>query len=196
EWLLDHGNELSIQSDQVEIIKDFELEKISFLKTPNQVLAVFSHRKETEFKPKQGKVTLMLEDIRDPGNFGTIIRIADWFGIPDLICSRGCVDMYNPKVVQSTMASLGRVNTYYTSLEDVCNKFPDIKLYASVLGGTPVSEVQVGPPAFLLIGNEGAGISDEMITRATEKISIPGYGEAESLNAAVATGILLYAFVR
>ncbi|RYG34286.1 MAG: RNA methyltransferase [Chitinophagaceae bacterium] len=196
EWFLSNGDSLLWRNEEVVIVKEFELEKISFLSTANQVLAVFSYREDDDFKPLAGKITLMLEDIRDPGNFGTIIRIADWFGVSDVVCSKNCVDMYNPKVVQSTMASLGRVNIHYSPLEDVCRKFPEANVYAAVLGGIPLPEVKVEFPAFLLIGNEGAGLSETMISMASEKISIPGAGGAESLNAAVATGILLYSFTR
>lgn len=196
EWFMKNAPLLQITNEQVVIVKDYELEKISLLKTPNQVLAIFSQRAEHSFVPETEAITLMLEDIRDPGNFGTIIRTADWFGISDILCSQNCVDLYNPKVVQSTMASLGRVHVHYTDLEAICETFPDIKLYSAVLGGHSLARIKPQRPAFLLIGNEGAGISERMLAKTGERVFIPGDGGAESLNAAVATGILLYAFTR
>ena len=195
-WFLENGASLQLKNEQVSIVKDHELEKISFLTTPNQVLAIFGYRSESEFSPNESKVTLMLEEIRDPGNFGTIIRTADWFGINDIVCSVNCVDMYNPKVVQSTMASLGRVNVFYTSLSHVLDKFSHLPLYATALTGQSLNAVEVKKPSFLLIGNEGSGVSPKMLERADKLLTIPGEGGAESLNAAVATGILLYAFTR
>ena len=138
-----------------------------------------------------GKITLVLDTIQDPGNLGTIIRTADWFGIENIICSPACADMYNPKVVQSTMGSLARVNIFYTNLEEWLQKNKKIKKYATALNGKNISELKNVKEAIIIIGNEGKGISDAVMDLVEEKITIPKIGEAESLNAAVATGIIL-----
>ena len=194
EWLEEGKKSGRIPGELITVVKDFELEKLSSLTNPHLVLGVFAKRKNEEINIDQERVTLMLENIRDPGNFGTIIRIADWFGIKSIVCSPGCVDMYNTKVVQSTMASLGRVKLHYEKLESVLERFPQTSLYAAALQGKALPSISLKLPAFLLIGNEGSGISEQLLERADERVSIPGEGGAESLNAAVATGILLYAF--
>lgn len=173
--------------EQVEI---FELEKISALTTPNQVLGVFKKLTQSSFDPK-GKITLLLDTIQDPGNLGTIIRIADWFGVGGIVCSENCADMYNPKVVQSTMGSLGRVMVLYTSLVSWLQLNNSIRIYAAALDGKNVQSLNGLREGCILIGNESKGISEELMQLANEKITIPKTGHAESLNAAVATGIIL-----
>jgi len=165
-----------------------ELERISFLKTPNEVLATFSPFPNKE--PASTGFTIYLDAIQDPGNLGTIIRTADWFGVKQLVCSPLCADVYNPKVIQSTMASIARVAVYY---DEDGSWLPKQKrpIYAAVLGGRSMKELQPHRDAILMIGNESRGLSGEALQFATEQISIPGRGEAESLNAAVAAGILL-----
>ena len=133
----------------------------------------------------------MLDDIQDPGNLGTIIRIADWFEIENIICSYHCVDCYNPKVVQATMGSLVRVDIWYTSFFSFLDANKNISVYAATLSGTSLPEFNKVNEGILLIGNESMGINDELLKKATQKITIPKYGHAESLNAAVATGIIL-----
>jgi len=137
------------------------------------------------------KLTLVLDNIQDPGNMGTIIRTADWFGVDNIICSHACADKYNPKVVQSTMGSLSRVNVYYTDLGEWLQKNTSIKIYATALDGNNISTVNNIKEAIIIIGNEGKGISEPVMQLVNEKITIPKIGEAESLNAAVATGIIL-----
>lgn len=169
----------------------FELEKISALSTPHNVLAVFEKRMPRTDIAIIGKITLVLDNIRDPGNMGTIIRIADWFGIQNIVCSVGCADIYNPKVVQGTMGSLGRVNVVYTDLPVWMNAHKKVKKYSASLKGKALQSVGKLAEAILVIGNEAHGISDEVMEMTEEKITIPRIGEAESLNAAVATGIIL-----
>lgn len=177
---------------QIFEVKDFELDKISMLTTANNVLAVFKKKTAAAVTP-QNKITLLLDGIQDPGNFGTIIRTADWFGIENIVCSANCADMYSPKVVQSTMGSLARVNVLYTNIEEWLQQNDNIKKYAAALNGKPVSKHEKLQEAIIIIGNEGKGISDAVMQQADEKITIPKVGEAESLNAAVATGIILAA---
>lgn len=174
------------------VIEDFELEKISQLSQPNQVLSIFDKLTEKKADDVKGKVTLVLDDIQDPGNFGTIIRTADWFGVENIVCSRGCVEMYNPKVVQSTMSSIARVNICYTDIEEWLGNH-NAKKYAAVINGKKLSDVDVDE-AIIVMGNESKGISKEIQAMVDEKITIKGKGGAESLNVAVATGIILNHF--
>ena len=172
-------------------LKDFELQKISALTVANNVLAVFEKREPATDIHFEGKITLVLDMIQDPGNLGTIIRNADWFGVENIICSPDCADIYNPKVVQSTMGSLGRVNVLYDDLAEWLQKNNAIKKYAAGMVGRPVDQLKGMKECIIIIGNESKGISDEVMKLADEKITIPRRGEAESLNAAVATGIIL-----
>jgi TrmH family RNA methyltransferase len=176
------------------IIEDFELDKISGLTTANEVLAIFE-KAEPVSPGVEGCLNLVLDDIQDPGNLGTIIRVADWFAVPNIFCSIHTVDMYNPKVVQSTMASLGNVNICYTDIKRLLADSP-IKKYAAYLDGQPISEVSGIKEGFVIIGNESKGIADDILMLADAKITIPRQGHAESLNAAVATGILVYELTR
>ena len=191
EWILE--NEAALlkyyKNDRVEA-KDFELEKISALSTPNNVIAVFEKKKQEPAKVS-GKITLALDTLQDPGNLGTVIRIADWFGIASIVCSASSADMYNPKVVQSTMGSLARVNIIYTDLLTWLQQNKNIKTFAAALDGEPVNTIKHIKEAIIIIGNESKGISDPVMQLANKKITIPKIGEAESLNAAVATGIIL-----
>ncbi|HMI77932.1 MAG TPA: RNA methyltransferase, partial [Ferruginibacter sp.] len=187
DWIQEQGS--SVPKDAVITeVKDFELKKISSLSTAHSVLAVFEKRKPDPKIQTASKIVLALDTIQDPGNLGTIIRIADWFGVSDIVCSIGCADMYNSKVVQSTMGSLGRVNVIYTDLVEWLKKNKQTKIYSASLDGKDVSTVGKLKEGIIIIGNEANGISDEVINLVNEKITIPKRGEAESLNAAVATG--------
>ncbi|MEO1713725.1 MAG: RNA methyltransferase [Bacteroidota bacterium] len=165
-----------------------ELERMSNLKTPNQVLAVVRQfersNQEPVFTPG-----LYLESIQDPGNLGTILRIADWFGIPQVHCSLDTVDGYNTKVIQASMGAIFRVSLVYTSLESLLEKHPEVPLWATTLGGQNVFSDPITGPAILAIGNESKGLSANLIALANGQLKIPGSGRAESLNAGVATGI-------
>lgn len=174
-----------------EAIKDFELEKISALATPNSVLAVFKQWPANDDIKPNSKITLALDTIQDPGNMGTIIRIADWFAVENIVCSTGCADRYNPKVVQSTMGSLARVNIVYTNLAAWLEKNGQVKIYAAALDGKNIKELSPVKEGIIVIGNESKGISDEVMALVSEKVTIPKAGGAESLNAAVAAGIIL-----
>ncbi len=197
EWVeVQERSMLEILGDRLEVIKDFELEKVAGLSKPNKVVAVFE-KKQINTQPKiTGKLTLVLDDIQDPGNLGTIIRIADWFGIQNIICSQQTADMYNPKVVQSTMASLQRVNLIYTDVLQWIQSKPQIKKYAAALNGKPLKKYTSVNEGIVVIGNESKGISNEILKTVDEMVTIPRIGDAESLNAAVATGIILYEMTR
>ena len=174
---------------KVSVITEKELERITQLRTPNQVIAVI---KKFPAKPIRlaNQLTLVLDAIQNPGNLGTILRIADWFGVKQIICSLECADVYNPKVVQSTMGSIARVSVIYTDLVEFFKK-QTMTVYAAMLEGKNIFELSAVKEGLLLIGNESKGIHEKLIPFVTEKITIPKKGQAESLNAAVATGIIL-----
>jgi RNA methyltransferase, TrmH family len=191
-WLQQQGSMLaSLKGISINVVADFELEKISNLTTANSVVAVFEKRREDLQFKTAGKITLALDTIQDPGNLGTIIRIADWFGVEHIVCSKGCADMYNPKVVQSTMGSLGRVHVIYTNLAFWLEENKQVITYAASLAGKNINAIGKLKEGVIIIGNEAHGISEDVISLVSEKITIPKIGEAESLNAAVATGIIL-----
>ncbi len=179
-----------LDSTEKIIVTEEELGKISTLHTPNKVLGVFKQPKPAEVILKDA-ITLMLDDIQDPGNMGTLIRIADWFGVKNIICSEHCVEVYNPKVVQATMGSIARINIIYTSLIDFIKSNKSVNIYSASLHGDPLSSLKGINEGVLIIGNESKGISEQVLELSTKKITIPKYGEAESLNAAVAAGIVL-----
>ena len=175
---------------QVTEVAPSELERLSGLSTPNQVLAVFG---KPSFPPPDwgAGLCLVLDGIQDPGNLGTIVRIADWFGIGNIFASPDSADVFNPKAIQSTMGSIGRVNVVYGDPEAFLAKHPDLPLYAAVLEGQPLGEVGRVARGALVIGNESKGIRPGVMRLASRPITIPRVGQAESLNAAVATGIIL-----
>jgi RNA methyltransferase, TrmH family len=194
-WLLQYKKMLQqFEGFETFAVKDFEMQKISLQATPGNVLAVFKKKKNIAPVNIKNTITLALDTLQDPGNFGTIIRTADWFGVQNIICSNGCADMYNPKVVQSTMGSLARVNIFYTDLTAWLLQNNTVKKYAAALDGMQLSQIKKTKQAIIIIGNEGNGISDAVLKQANEKITIAKIGEAESLNAAVATGIILAQF--
>ena len=197
EWIDEMDENLRrLHQDKIELIKDFELSKIASYTTANKVVAVFEKRGVAENIRVKNKFTLVLDDIQDPGNLGTIIRTADWFGIENIICSPDTVDMYNSKVVQSTMASLGNVNLLYSMLPVWLKKQKDTKIFAATLNGRSINEYSDLKEGIIIIGNESRGISEEIMQFATERITIPKKGHAESLNAAVAAGIILAKFTQ
>ncbi|MBS1738799.1 MAG: RNA methyltransferase [Bacteroidetes bacterium] len=171
-------------------VNDQLLSRMTALKTANNVLAVFKNQ-QFEMPSLKGKISLMLDDLQDPGNMGTIIRIADWFGIKHIICSNKSVDCYNPKVVQATMGSLNRVKILYTDIVEFLKKQKEVPVYAATLGGKSIYEMPQIKAGIIIIGNESQGIDAAILKLATHQISIPTIGHAESLNAAVATGIII-----
>jgi TrmH family RNA methyltransferase len=185
-------------------VKANELERLSALATPNDVLAVceIPHYQLNKDELKD-KLTLVLDNIKDPGNLGTIIRIADWFGIENIICSDETADAFNPKVIQATMGSIARIKLHYIDLTDFFEGFKQLPVYGALLGGENIYTSQLSANGFIVIGNESKGISDNLLPYINHKISIPSYshfkeggGEAESLNAAVATSVICSEFRR
>jgi RNA methyltransferase, TrmH family len=191
EWLEIPGVPSLIRQADCTVISSVELERISFLSTPHQVLGIFKKPVFTSNPDYSSGISLMLDDVQDPGNLGTIIRIADWFGIHRIICSNTTADAYSPKVVQSTMGSIARVSLLYTDLEDWMATHPSVELYAATLSGKPLNECKKMENGVIVIGNESGGIRSSILKAATQQVTIPKKGKAESLNAAVATGIIL-----
>ena len=189
QWIEQNSN-ADQQAEVIEITED-ELKKISQLTTPNQVLAIVEKLKWNDKPATKGSISLALDGIQDPGNMGTIIRIADWFGVKNIICSVDCADIYNPKVVQSTMGSIARVRVEYVDLKIWLKENSEVRIYAAELNGRDISKMEKLNEGIIIIGNESKGISEEIMKLVNVEITIPGKGKAESLNAAVATGIIL-----
>ena len=191
----------SIGADvRLERVDDDTLRRLSFLQHPQQVVAVMEMNKEEKVEVDADRLTIMLDGVQDPGNLGTIIRIADWFGIDSIICSPDTADAYNPKVVQATMGSLGRVSVTYSPLVPLLSSLPaDMPIYGTLLDGKDIYQKELTRHGVIIMGNEGNGISDEVRAMVTHPLLIPRFrqGEsAESLNVAVATAITCSEFCR
>ena len=182
-------------SIEVTRIEAFELEKMSLLQTPNQVLAVALMPQKKEAIDVAGQLTIVLDGIQDPGNLGTIIRTADWFGIEQIVASEDTADVYNPKVIGATMGSFMRVSVSYKNL---VAWLPTIKLpvYGALLEGENVFTTKVPKQGLLVIGSEGKGIRENIIDFITHPVTIPKAGGAESLNAGIAAGIIVAQLTR
>ena len=177
-------------------VTETELKKISLLKTANKSLAIFEIPKQSISQPEG--LVLALDAIRDPGNMGTIIRLCDWFGVTQLICSHDTADCFNPKVIQATMGSIARVNVRYVDLPEFVSN-TTLPVYGGVLNGSDIYTTEIPRNAVIVMGNEANGISEEIINILTHKITIPQFGavqKTESLNVATAAGILLSEFRR
>ena len=178
------------------LVSDAILKKISTLKTPNNVVAIFKIPKVQ--KLKNDGLILVLDGINDPGNLGTIIRLCDWFGVDQLICSENTVDCYNTKVVQATMGSLTRVSIVYTAIENYLQN-TQLPIFATLMDGENVYKSNLPKSGVLVMGNEANGISEQILKLTNNAISIPRFGnlqQTESLNVATATAILLSEFKR
>ena len=183
------------------LVEGDDVAKVSFLQHPQGLLGVFEIP-EQELQPLQSdELYLALDGVQDPGNFGTIIRIADWFGIRNIFCSPHTADVYNPKVVQATMGSLARVHISYTHLPDLLSKRPkEMAVYGTLLDGTSLYQQPLRPHGIIVMGNEGNGLSEEVRQMVTHKLLIPSFPKnaptAESLNVAIATAIVCAEFRR
>ena len=182
-------------SIEVTRIEAFELEKMSMLQTPNQVLAVAMMPQQIKALDLTGQLTLVLDGIQDPGNMGTIIRTADWFGIRQIVASEDTADVYNPKVIGATMGSFMRVSVTYKHLADW---MPTVKLpvYGALLAGENIFTTKAPNGGLLVIGSEGKGIRENILDQITHPVTIPKIGGAESLNAGIAAGIILAQLTR
>ena len=171
-------------------VSEQELAKISALQTPQGILALVIIPIQPKYSASELKdITIVLDGIQDPGNLGTIIRTADWFGFKNIICSENTVDIYNPKVVQATMGSLARMNISYHLLVDIL-KSSTLPRYGALLNGENVFNMNWPKEGFLIFGSEGKGISEEILPLITVPITIPGYGQTESLNVAISAAII------
>ena len=175
----------------VEDVRSFEMEKLSALKEPPGILAVFEQFPFYDPVNESGLI-LCLDRIQDPGNMGTIIRTAAWFGVKNIVCNTGTIEIYNPKVVQSTMAALADVNIYFSDLKIWLKNYQHSVIVTSMSGKDLKSVGQIENAA-IIIGNEANGVDAEILSSYTDHISITGSGKTESLNAAIATGIILFA---
>lgn len=171
-------------------ISEQELHRISALKTPQGVLALVAIPPDIPFDRQLLRNTfhLVLDDIQDPGNLGTIIRTAEWFGFSRLLCSVGSVDAYNPKVVQASMGSLARIQVYYTDIAGLTAEVP-VPVFGAVLDGVPLYQTGFGAEGLIVLGNEGNGISPAVLANIRHPVTIPRVGRAESLNVAVSAAL-------
>ena len=199
EWLNENRN-LITAACETDIITQEELHKASLLRTPQQVIALFpipSHKFNADIA--QHELCLALDGIQDPGNMGTILRIADWFGIHDIVCSEDTVDVYNPKAVQATMGALARVKVHYADLCEILRQC-QTPIYGTLLDGKNIYEQELGQHGFIVMGNEGKGLSQAIRNLVTQKLFIPNYPlgtkTTESLNVAIATSIVCSEFRR
>ncbi len=211
EWRDGHGGEIQKMGDAarwtddawgVVPVSDDELRRISFLMHPQQVVALFKIPEEngiTAIDPLK-ELVVALDGVQDPGNLGTIIRIADWFGIRHVICSQETADAYNPKVVQATMGSLASVSVHYVNLESYLVSQPkDVKIYGTLLDGQDIYETRLSAAGIIVMGNEGNGLTEAVRRLVTHRLLIPDFNpdkRAESLNVAIATSIVCSEFRR
>lgn len=180
---------LDKQPLRAEIVGQAELEKAGTFSSNNAALAVAKIKSNQELLLNDTEYALVLDEIRDPGNLGTIIRVADWYGIQKIICSEGTVDLYNPKVISSTMGSFTRVSLFYTDLVTYL-KGQQKPIYGAFLDSENVHTLNFAPSGYIIIGNEANGISEAVEEVVTHKITIPRFGGAESLNAGIATAVI------
>lgn len=185
-----------ILDSKISVIDEMTLGKISQLKSPNQVVAVVKIPTHQSKDNSTSKLTLVLDQIQDPGNLGTIIRTCDWFGVQSIVCSLDTVDAYNPKTVQSAKGSLLRMNIQYADLITYLSSKKGVAIYAAALNGNSIYEIEVKEPSIIIVGNEASGISKEVMVLANQTITIPKIGKAESLNAGIATAIILSHFTK
>ncbi len=205
-WIERYGSVITDKKIRLHPTPERDMERITALSTPSPVLAVINipapDPASQAVVPGAGDLLLALDDIRDPGNLGTIIRIADWFGISQVLCSESCADLYNPKVVQATMGSIARVVVTRCNLAEVFSTppvFGTMPVYGAFLEGESLFELPLTPNGIILVGNESRGISPILEPLVTKKIFIPSYGnsesgKAESLNASIATAIICAEF--
>lgn len=198
DWLIENAH---IQADEIIEVTHEELSKASFLKHPQQVLAIFQQPQyATNVQVIKESLCLALDDVQDPGNLGTIIRLADWFGIEHVFCSLNTADIYNPKTVQATMGAIARVKVHYTPLYRLIEKLQDCPVYGTFLDGKNIYTETLSAHGLIVMGNEGNGISPDIAGLINRKLYIPNYPSeretSESLNVAIATAIACAEFRR
>ncbi|MDX5346492.1 MAG: RNA methyltransferase [Hymenobacteraceae bacterium] len=181
-----------------EIVTEQDLVKAGTYESNNAALAVAKHKKLPPLELAPSDFIVALDDIRDPGNLGTIIRIADWYGISRIVCSETCADFYNPKVIAATMGSFTRVSAYYLNLSQFLEKQRKngMPVYGAALSGENIHKLELMPKGIVVMGNEAHGIKPEIMQQISQGIKIPQFGKAESLNVATATAIIIDNFMR
>lgn len=199
EWIKSHGT-LCAGMD-VCVAKRADMERMTQLSTPPQVIAVYDIPKtRLDESVLKSQLVIALDRIQDPGNLGTIIRVADWFGITTLLCSHDTVDAYNPKVVQATMGAISRVNVAYCDLEEIIKRNQDVPVYGTFLDGDNIYDTQLTAAGIIVMGNEGQGISDTVGRLVSRRLLIPSFPPerptSESLNVGMATAITVAEFRR
>ena len=199
EWWKGNRNMIK-QNCETDTITPDELQKASLLRTPQQVIALFPIPHYIfNADTAQHELCLALDGVQDPGNMGTILRIADWFGIHHVVCSEDTVNVYNPKAVQATMGALARVKVHYTNLPEMLSQ-SNVPIYGTLLDGNNIYEQELGQCGFIVMGNEGNGLSQAVRSLVTQKLYIPNYPigtqTTESLNVAIATSIVCSEFRR
>ena len=197
-WIEAHEGALKAKSIPYQPVKETELARISQMTTPNEVLMLVKVPQRPAGEMPAGDIILFLDRIQDPGNMGTILRTADWFGIKDIVCSPGCADVYGPKVVQSTMGSISRVRVTEREPEEFLKAAGrNATVYGTMMEGENIFRAELKTPAIVVIGNESQGISENLMPFIQQKIGIPSWSnQAESLNAAIATAIVCAEFRR
>lgn len=197
QWVEAHSD---VCHEMLEIVSRRQMDKMSMLKTASDVMAVYEFKVVPAIEMLDKKLSLVLDGIQDPGNLGTIIRIADWFGIENVFCSNDTVDVYNPKVVQATMGAISRVNVRYGSLPQLFQKYPHLPVYATMLDGSNLYDADLQNRGFIVMGNEGKGISEDVAGFANKKLLIPSFPKgavtSESLNVGMATAVVVAEFRR
>ena len=188
DWQKNHDLN-AINYKNIEVIENNTFKDLSNQHNPEGILAECEIPQQQKIET-ENKWVIALDYLQDPGNLGTIIRIADWFGISTIVCSTNTAEAYNPKVIQATMGSIARVNIVYTDLINWLSTL-NVPIYAATLDGESIYSNQPKEPGVLLIGNESNGLNKEVLNLTTKQITIPNLGQAESLNAAVATGIIV-----
>ncbi|MBD5315289.1 MAG: RNA methyltransferase [Bacteroides sp.] len=199
-WAAEHAATAKRHSEALCIVPHKDLERMSHLTTPPEVMAVYEiPERHADIDSLVPNLYLALDGVQDPGNLGTIMRTADWMGITTIFCSPGSADLYAPKVVQSTMGAISRVEVIYHPLEDIVTRFP-YPVYGTFLDGEDIYRSQLREAALIVMGNEGRGISPELDRLITHRLRIPSYPPeattSESLNVAVATAICVAEFRR
>ncbi len=201
EWVENNEHHANFPADKVICVTAAELKKMSSLNTPNEVIALLPlSYKDYSKDLLASQLCLLLDDLQDPGNFGTIIRIADWFGIKTIFCTENTVDVFNPKVIQASMGSFLRVNIVYHDAVEVIKDAAqlNVQTFAAALGGSNMYETKLPKNALLVLGNESKGISDSLLKLINNKIQIPSFAEhvVDSLNVSIAAAILCAEFRR
>lgn len=199
DWQMKHSREIG--DLPVKEVSLAEMERISVWKNPQEVLAIAYEKSQNEIQIMDDQPLLLLDDIRDPGNMGTIIRTADWFGIRQIVCSETTVEFYNPKVIQATMGSFARVNVFYTDLKQfIRQNLKDRRVWGAFLEGTPIGEIEFHSDDVVVIGNEANGISAGVAEEISDKLLIDSplntQEKAESLNASIAAAIIMFQMSR